>query len=238
MRKQFLRIALPALLLLVFVPNVSAQDDERPEFKMACEQVLKLGLDKFMEAYGEQTQDYSNAGQKEAFQYYVNCKKPANDALAAKTLSEAKRKQVDAVREEFNKFGTALWGLTYLEAGGGTMWGLISVGAYAEREDFMEKLIKAMAAPNRKSPAARRRTSASLTRIQRWLSANERKPFTENSEPEDVAQSKVNYRETMKETQDALAHLRDLLRDLPDTAAERLASAMESEAKNALADTH
>ncbi|MDT4898029.1 MAG: hypothetical protein QOH25_3106 [Acidobacteriota bacterium] len=236
MRKLILRIALP-LFLLSFAPLAYAQDDERPEFKMPCQEALKLGLNKFMDVYGEKTQDYSTAGQKQAFEYWVNCKRPANDALAAGRLSDEKRKQVDSAREEFNKFGTALWGLKYLEEGGGTMWGLISVGAYAERENFMEALIKTLAMHDRRLPRARRNVNASLAKIQRWLASNDRKPFTEGSEPEDVAQRKQSYQETIKETQDALAGLRDILSTLPDAAAERLAKEMASEAKNALADS-
>ncbi len=246
MRKLILRITLPVLLVLVFAPLAYAQEDERPEFKMSCPQVLKLGLDKFTNAYGKKTNDYSTVGQKQAFEYWVNCKRPANDELAAKLFSaayrlgayEAKRLQVDDTREAFNKFGSALWGLKYLEAGGGTMWGLISVGAYAERENFMETLIRALALSERRSPRARRNVNASLAKIQRWLAnGNRRKPFTEGSEPEDVAQRQQSYQETMKETQDALAKLRDILRDLPDAAAERLAKKMADETKAALEDS-
>jgi hypothetical protein len=245
MKKLFLSVTLPALLLLTFAVGTSAQEEERPEFKMPCQEVLKLGLDKFTNVYGERTQDYSTYGQKQAFEYWVNCKRPANDALAHKLLSaayklgvyEAKRQQVDDAREEFNKFGSALWSLKYLEAGGGTMWGLISVGAYAERENFMETFIRTLAMPDRHSRRARRSVNASLAKIQRWLANGDRKPFTEGSEPEDVAQRKQSYQEALKETQDSLAKLRDILRDLPDAAAERLASKMASETKNALADS-
>jgi hypothetical protein len=244
MRKLILRITLP-VLLLAFVPYAYAQDDERPEFKMSCQQVLKLGLEKFTEVYGEKTQDYSTAGQKAAFEYYVNCKRPANDELAAKILSavyklgayEAKRLQVDDTREELNKFGAALWNLRYAEEGGGTMWGLIAANAYADREDFMETLIKILAGHDNKSPRARQRVSASLARIQRWLSARNRKPFIEYSDPNEITGNKQLYRETMTEARTALAQLRNLLRDLPDLAAERLAARMASETKNALADS-
>ena len=181
MRKLILRITLP-LLLLAFAPVAFAQDDERPEFKMPCQQALKLGLEKFTDAYGVKTQDYSTVGQKQAFEYWANCKRPANDALAAKLLSaryklgvyEAKRQQIDDAREEFNKFGSALWGLKYYEEGGGTMWGLISVGAYAERENFMETLIRTLAMPERRLPRARRSVNANLAKIQRWLASSDR----------------------------------------------------------------
>lgn len=245
MRKLILRITLP-LLLLAFAPLAYAQEDERSDFKMPCARVLRLGLEKFTNAYGEKTQDYSTVGQKQAFEYWVNCKRPANDALATKLLSsayglgayEAKRLQIDDTREAFNKFGSNLWSLKYYEAGGGTMWGLISVGAYAERENFMETLIRALALSERRSPRARRNINANLARIQRWLAdGKRRKPFTEGSEPEDVAQRKQSYQETMKETQDALTKLRDILNDLPDAAAERLAMKMASETKNALEDS-
>jgi hypothetical protein len=244
MRKLILRIALP-VLLLAFVPYAYAQNDERPEFKISCQQVLKLGLEKFTEVYGEKTQDYSTAGQKAAFEYYVNCKRPANDELAAKILSaayrigvyEAKRLQIDDTREELNKLGAALWNLRYAEAGGGTMWGLIAAGAYAEREDFMETFIKSLVAPDKKSPRARRRVSASLAGIERWLSARNRKPFVEYGDANEVTSNKQLYRETMTEARAALAQLRNILRDLPDAAAERLAAQMASETKNALADS-
>jgi hypothetical protein len=244
MRKLILRIALP-VLMLAFVPYAYAQDDERSEFKMSCQQVLKLGLEKFTEAYGEKMQDYSTGGQKAAFEYYVNCKRPANDDLAAKILSaayklgayEAMRLQLDDTREELNKFGAALWTLRYAEEGGGTMWGLVAANAHAAREDFMEILIKTLAGPDKNSPRAKQRVSASLARIQRWLSARNRKPFVENSDPNDVVERKKLYLETMKEAKDALAQLRNILRDLPDLAAERLAAQMASETKNALADS-
>jgi hypothetical protein len=236
MRKLILRITLP-LLLLAFAPLAYAQDEERPEFKMSCQEALKLGLNKFTDVYGEKTQDYSTYGQKQAFEYWVNCKRPANDALAAERLSEEKRTQLNAAREEFNKFGTALWGLRYLEEGGGTMWGLVSVGSYAGRENFMETLIKTLAMPERKSPRARQNVNASLARIQRWLANGDRKPFTEYTEPGDITERKKAYQETIKETQDALAKLRDILLALPDAAAARLATEMASEAKNALADS-
>jgi hypothetical protein len=235
MRKLIVRMALP-ILLLAFAPLVYAQDDDRPEFKMSCQEALKIGLNKFMDVYGEKTQDYSTAGQKQGFEYWVNCKRPANDALAAGSLSDEKRKQVESIREEFNNFGSALWGLKYLEEGGGTMWGLISVGAYAERENFMETFIKTLAMHDRRSPRARRNANASLAKIKRWLASRDRQPFTEGSEPEDVAQRKQSYQETLKETEEALAKLRDILSALPDAAAERLAKEMASEAKNALAD--
>jgi hypothetical protein len=233
------------MLVLAFTPPAYSQNDERPEFKMPCREALKLGLDKFMDVYGKRMEDYSTVGQKQGFEYWVNCKRPANDALAEKLLStghnlgayEAKRLQLDDVREELNKFGTALWGLRYLEEGGGTMWGLISVGAYAERENFMEILIRTLAMSERRKPLARRNVNASLLKIQRWLASDKRKPFTEGSEPEDVAHRKQSYQETLKETRDALAKLRDMLRDLPDIAAARLAAKMASESKNALADT-
>ncbi|HEY0379881.1 MAG TPA: hypothetical protein VGC87_23390 [Pyrinomonadaceae bacterium] len=240
MRKLSLRIALHGLLLLLLAlaPAAYAQEDgERPDFKLPCEEALKLGLGKFMDVYGEKTGDYSTAGQKQGFEYWVNCKRPANDALAARSLSEERRKQVEAAREEFNKFGTALWGLKYLEEGGGTMWGLISVGSYAEREKFMETFIRTLAAPERRLARARRRAEASLARIRRRLSAADRKPFTEGSEPEQVEQNKKYYEETIKETRDALAKLRDLLKELPDAAAARLAAKMASETQDALADT-
>jgi prefoldin subunit 5 len=229
----------------MFVAGAQAQDDERQDFKMPCGQVTRLGLEKFMKVYGDKTQDYSTAGQKMGFEYYVKCKRPANDDLATKLLHpgnslgsyEALRIQIDDVREQLNKYGAALWTLRYAEEGGGTMWGLISVGAYAGREDFMETLIRTLALSYRKSPLARKRVTASLARIQSWLTSPKRKPFTENSDPNDVVSSKKLYQDTIKEAQAALTELRTILNDLPDAAADRLAARMAEETKDALADS-
>lgn len=243
MRKFVLRITLP-LFLLAFGSVAHAQD-ERPEFKMPCQEVLKLGLDKFTDVYGKRTQDQSTAGQKAAFEYYVNCKRPANDALASRLLYvknglgayEAKRIQINDVREQLNKYGEALWTLRYAEEGGGTMWSLVAANAYASREDFIETFIRTLAASERKSPRARRRVNSNLARIQRWLNSPKRKPFAENSDPNDVVENKKLYEQTMKEARDTLAQLRKTLQDLPDFAAQRLAAQMAEETKNALADS-
>lgn len=245
MRKSSLRIVLPLLLLIVSAAGTKAQKDERPDFKMSCAQVLRLGQDRFMRVYGDKTQDYSTAGQKMGFEYYVKCKRPANDELATKLLQpgnslgsyEALRSQIDDVREELNKYGGSLWTLRYAEEGGGTMWGLISVGAYAGREDFMETFIRTLASPGRRSPLARKRVSANLERIRRWLTSPNRKPWTDTDDPNDVVTNKQLYRDTLRVTNETLAHLQDILKDLPDAAADRLAARMAEETKDALADS-
>src|SRR5947209_3951998 len=238
MRKPFfLRIALQILLLLTLTQGAYAQDDEKAGFSMPCDEVVKLGLEKFTKVYGDRTQDFSTAGQKQAFEYYVNCKRPADDALSAKLLTEEKLKQINSARDVLNKYGEAVWTLRYAEEGGGTMWGLVAANAYADREDFMETLIKSLAAPARHSVRARRRVNLSLARIQRWLSSPKRKPFTETSDPNDVVSNKKLYQDTMKEAQDALTQLRSILSTLPELAAERLAARMAEETKNALADS-
>lgn len=55
------------LFLFIFLrcPAVNRSQDP-PEFKMPCPEVLKLSLNKFVDAYGEKTQDYSTYGQKQA----------------------------------------------------------------------------------------------------------------------------------------------------------------------------
>jgi len=117
------------------------------------------------------------------------------------------------------------------------MWGLISVGAYAGREDFMETFIRTLAMSYRKSPLARRRVSANLERIRRWLTSPNRKPWTDTEDPNDVVTNKQLYRDTLRVTNETLAHLQDILRDLPDAAADRLAARMAEETKDALADS-
>lgn len=234
MRKLILLLTLTAVLLQAVAQGARAQEDNLPEFKMPCRQVLRLTPERFADVYGKRTQDYSTAGQKQAFSYYVDCKRPANDALAARLLTEEKRRQADVVREELNKFGAALWNLTYGEAGGGTMWGLVAAGAYAERESFMEAVIGDLAKPARRRPWARQTAGAYLSKVQRMLSAPARKPFIEGMEPGDSAERLKIYQETLQEARESLAKLRVIVNGLPDAAALRVAEKMAREARNAL----
>jgi hypothetical protein len=228
LRKLIRRTLVPVLVLLMSAAQTIAQDDVRPEFKMPCEQVLKLGLNEFMDVYGEQTGDESTYGMKQGFAYYVDCKRPANDARA-RPLSEAQRKQVDRVRDELSKLGNAGWNMVYVASGGGTMWGLASVSAYAGREDFMATFIAAMLLPDKKQPAARRRANQSVAKTRRLLAKWSRTPEIEVYGDESKAEREKYYRGLVKEARDAVAQLELLVRALPDAAAERAAKQMAEE---------
>lgn len=207
------------VILLALQPCVRAQDEERPEFKMPCAEVLKIGLDKFVDVYGEQTQDYSTYGMKQAYAYYVECKRPQNDERARR-LPEARRKESEAARDELQKMGNAVWNMVYIEAGGGTMYGLISVSAYAAREDFMTSIIAALS-QEKSQPAARRRANANLARARKLLARFSRVPKMENSGWDSPAEMRKSYLDSFKEAQAALAQLEKIVREMPDAAAER-----------------
>lgn len=226
MQKLVLRILLP-LIFLTIAPLAMAQDDDIPEFKMPCAQVLKLGLDKFTEVYGEKTHDYSTYGMKQAYAYYVDCKRPANNAMA-KRLSQAKRKQVNNVRDELSKIGNAAWELTYIAAGGGTMYGLMSVAAYGSREEFMATFIKALA-DDRTQPVARRRANASLAKSKRMLVAWSRMPKLEAFGDESIADKQKNYRDTLNALKAAAIRLQTMLGELPDSAAQQASARLVEE---------
>lgn len=226
MQRLVMRILL-TFIFLAFAPLVLAQADDRPEFKMPCSEVLKLRLDKFTDVYGEKTQDYSTYGMKQAYAYYVDCKRPANDAKARR-LGEAKRKQVDMVRDELSKIGNAAWQMNYVAAGGGTMWGLMSVAAYGAREEFMATFITALANDQRQ-PAARRRANASLAKAKRLIADWSRMPKIEVYGDDSIADKQKIYRDLLKELKDAAARLLAMIRDLPDAAAQRAAAQLVSE---------
>lgn len=234
-QRLILKIILPVLLVACAPYAARAQDDDGPKLKMPCTEVLKLGLDSFMDVYGEKTQDYSTLGQKQALSYYVDCKRPVNDAEAER-LGPAKLKQVNAVRDDLAKLGEAVWNMRYIKEGGGTMWGLASVGAYAEREDFMTTLIAALALPEKKDAGARRRANANLAKAQRLLARWSRTPNIEVFGGDSVAVQKKLYQSSVGEAQEAVAALQALIRTLPDMAAECAARRMADELAAALED--
>jgi hypothetical protein len=215
-----------ALVLLLFcVVEVRAQDP--PEFKMPCPQVLRLGLNKFVNEYGEKTGDYSTYGQKQAFIYYVDCRRPENDKLASQ-LPEARRSQVDAVRSELSKLGDASWSNAYLIAGGGTLYGLASVSAYAEREDFITAFIKELKfeTPQR---AARRSANVSLARVRRSLAGMSGMPDLTDWDEESRPRHAELYRSNINSMKEAVTVLTRLIRILPDRAARQVARKMDGE---------
>jgi hypothetical protein len=232
-RKLTSHIILP-LLLLGFVQGARAAQD--PEYKMPCPQVLKLGLDKFADLYGEKTNDYSTYGMKQAFNYYVDCRRPDNDKRM-QALPEASRNEVNEVREKLSDIGNASWSNAYIIAGGGTLYGLASVGAYAEREDFMTTfiaaLIKAEASPSIRAPVSRRRANVALARARRSL-PTPGAPALESWTGDSRAEMLTRYRSNVKEMRSVFARLQAIVRLLPDRPAELLARKMEGEVSAAL----
>jgi hypothetical protein len=221
-------IVLP-LLLLAFVH--SARAAQEPEFKLPCPQVLQLGLEKSVDLYGEKTHDYSTYGMKQAFSYYVDCRRPDNDTRS-QALSVAARKQVNEVRDKLSNIGDASWSNAYITAGGGTLYGLSSVGAYAEREDFMSRfiaaLIKAEAAQPNRVPAVRRRANLALARARKSLPSLHA-PSLASWTGDSRAEMLTQYRSNAKEMRSAFERLQTIVRLLPDRPAELLARQIESE---------
>jgi len=226
---KLVRYIFLSLLILAFIQSARAQDD--PQFKLPCPQVLKLGLNKFVNLYGEKTNDYSTYGQKQAFSYYVDCRRPDNDKRAQE-LSDARRKQVDEVRDKLSGIGNASWSNAYIIAGGGTLYGLASVGAYAEREDFIAGLIAALikseSSQQNRSPAARRRANLALARARRSL-PGPGAPDLDSWSGESRAEMLSRYRSNVKEMRVAFDRLRVIVRLLPDRPAELLARQIETE---------
>ncbi len=226
---KLIRLILLPLLLLGFIQSAHGQDE--PQFKLPCPQVLQLGLEKFVDLYGEKTNDYSTYGMKQGFIYYVDCRRPENDKRM-QALSAAGRKQVDEVRDKLSDIGNASWSNAYITAGGGTLYGLSSVGASAEREDFMSRLIAALiksesAHPN-PAPPARRRANLALAKARRSL-PGPRAPSLESWTGESRAEMLTRYRNNVKEMRSAFARLQTIVRLLPDRAAELLARQIETE---------
>ncbi|HEX8709096.1 MAG TPA: hypothetical protein VF723_12695 [Pyrinomonadaceae bacterium] len=227
---QIIPRLLMMLLLVACAVRVDAQESGEPQFKMPCQEVLKLGLDKFADVYGERAGGYSTAGQKQAFAYYVDCRRPANDRLA-RSLPEARRRQVNAIRDELAKMGNASWEMIYTQEGGGTMYAVAASGAYATREDFIGTLIESLRLPDQAQPRARRRANASLLKVQRLLLSRARTKI-EGTGFASAAEQRRQYLGQLREARAAAARLQQLVRNLPDAAAARVAARMADEVRN------
>jgi hypothetical protein len=139
---------------------------------------------------------------------------------------------VDEVRDRLSEIGSASWSNAYIIAGGGTLYGLASVGAYAEREDFMSRfvaaLIKSESSQQNRSPAARRRANAAVNKARRAL-PGPGAPALDSWTGDSRAEQLNRYRSNVKEMRAAFARLRTIVLVLPDKPAELLARQVENE---------
>ena len=197
---------------------------------MPCAEVVKLGLDKFMDVYGEKTNDYSTYGMKQGFGYYIGCKRAANNEHASKLPVEF-RQQVNVIRDILTDIGSASWGNAYIESGGGTIYGVASAGAFAVREDLMASVIAGMALG--KDGRARRRANLALRRARRALSriqAVELEHWDEASRAEQLKR----YSDNVNTIRNGFTKLEEIIRLLPDHAADIVAHRLEAEVSAAL----
>ena len=213
-----------ALTLLLSVASLAAQD--HAEVKMPCDEVVKLGLDKFMEVYGEKTNDFSTYGMKQGFGYYVGCKRAANDNHT-NNLPVERRNQVNLIRDSLTNIGSASWGNAYIESGGGTIFGVASASAYAVREDLMESVIAAMSMKS--DERARRRAKLALGRARRALPRVSQAVDLEHWDEASRAEQLNRYRDNVNAIRNGFTKLEEMIRLLPDRAADIVAHRLEAE---------
>lgn len=217
------------LALLLSIPSFASQD--QPEFKMPCAEAVKLGLDKFMDVYGEKTNDFSTYGMKQGFGYYIGCKRAANNEHAGNLPVEL-RQQVNVIRDTLTELGSASWGNAYIESGGGTIYGVASAGALAVREDLMTSVIAGMAM--RSDGRARRRANLALRRARRALPRVSQAVGLEHWDETSRAEQLKRYRDNINTIRTSFTKLEEVIRLLPDRAADIVAHRLEDEISAAL----
>lgn len=214
----WLRFTLTVIgLLLSLVPLTQAQD--KPPFHLPCDQVLRMGLDKYVAHYTAANHDDSTAGNIQACDSYARCRRSANDAQS-RALSPMRRDQVAQTRRTLDALADACDVYTYLSAGGGTMWSQMAAGEHAVREDFLATLIAALRWPASRSFAARRQADAAL-RAARQSFNSLRVPRTEGAAMMDPSYLSEYRTHTYPAAQAAFARLQTLIMSLPDASARR-----------------
>lgn len=140
--KVFMRRLLLVLTVFCWVGSVHAQ--KQPP--ISCDEIVKLGFDKFRTSETARTGDESTAGMVAISDRYTKCKREANDR-AVKALSAARQKQVATARRELDKLENAIWTMMYLREGGGTMYSQFEAIGYGLREDTLARLIGTLQIP-------------------------------------------------------------------------------------------
>jgi hypothetical protein len=179
---------------------------------MPCDQVVRLGFDRYFKAYEDATKDFSTAGQRDACYRYASCKSKANRKLIA-ALPAARRQRLNATQYQLTQFEDALWALAELRAGGGTMYGLFAANAQATRQDW---LTSAIAASKRAKRSASFRSQANRdwaklrSEIERWRQLPTDDLLTA------IPDTPRLYKQNLQQARQAMTQLQALSTQLPD----------------------
>ncbi len=227
MRKYFLVLSL-CLLSGVSSLGASHAQEINPQFKMPCDQVVRLGFDKYFKAYEDATKDYSTAGQRDACYRYAKCKGEANRKSMA-GLPVTRRQRLKAAQYQLTQFEDAMWALAELRAGGGTMYGLFAANAQATREDWLASAIVAgkRAQRSRNFRAQANRDWAKLqSEIERWRQLPSDDLLTA------IPDTPRLYKQNLQQARLAVTRLQALSKQLPDEVSALLTQRLVQSARH------
>jgi hypothetical protein len=215
-------------LSLCLLPSLAHAQEINSQWKMPCDQVVRMGFDKYFQAYQNATKDYSTAGQKDACYRYTRCRHEANRKLMA-TLPTVRRQRLNAAQYQLTQFEDALWAMTELRAGGGTMYGLFAANAQATREDWLALAIAATKRAQR-SPSFRAQANRNWAKSQSQLKSWRQIPATDS--PSAIPDMPRLYRQNLQQANEAVTRLRLLSAQLPDEVAALLTQRLARSARH------
>lgn len=193
---------------------------------------LRLGPDRFAEAYVEKSGNRSEAGYDDAYVCYGRHRRAANDA-AARKLTSRQREALAAARTALAAWDEAFHQIGYLRNGGGTMYVHAGIRSVGPREEQVARLIAALRGGSARNP----KTRAEAKRLGDRLDSYVRKRASLSGDAEAMSAAipdlKTSYPAAHRSLRDATARLRRLSETLPDAAARVLLS---RPAEKALAD--
>ncbi len=117
--------------------SVRAQEEDKAE--PPCSEVLKVSLDKFVESYSSKP----GHRESEAYDIYKACKAKDNDKRLLR-LPAKNRAQIAGLRKSLDKWVSAVYGMCWSKAGGGSIYAQMQRANEAEREIRLAEVIGVM----------------------------------------------------------------------------------------------
>ncbi|HEY3379408.1 MAG TPA: hypothetical protein VGL77_18170 [Armatimonadota bacterium] len=218
-----MRALLMCVLLLCVGPLFAAHAEsdalaKDPITGLTAEKAVELGANRFVDLYGEKTQDETTIGMCGAALTYAQLRRYINDCA---TVKRTKKQQalIMTVRSCCIEIMTAYINVDEASSGGGTIHRVEWASGMIEVETTLGKVILSMEKP-KPDPQGRRAAAKIFTA----LIANLHKlPTAYADDPESRNSWREQHDEAMRQLRAALPKLYRLLQALPDNSCSSLA---------------
>src|SRR5258708_24520999 len=193
---------------------------------LSCQQILKMGLDRFVEVYEKKHPSGATYVTRKAFGIYTDCKEKENDARIG-SIPQQTRDLVTGLKQSLADLEVSALNMERALSGGGTIYADLAAGQAAGRADHCGKLIGMLSKPAQPDAAARAKAAKAMRRAETIAPKLEA-----HKNGFDTKFQWSQYNRGLEKWKTALAQMGRLLARMPDEAAGATAEVVEETVKD------